>query len=136
MRTLLLILVVSINLILLGIAGAAKPNVWVYTDMSDPREGGHSFNDPDDIVTMSALLLEANRFNIETIVVSSTNRKYLGDSMDFVSRVFLDAGDQMVRGDSLKAGKYQLDLSELKSGDYKVQVRCGGITQYFELEKK
>lgn len=61
------------------------------SDPRDQREGGHPFNDPDDIVTMAALLLEADRFHIETIVVSSTNRKYLGDSMDFVNRVFLDA---------------------------------------------
>ncbi len=61
------------------------------SDPRDQREGGHPFNDPDDIVTMAALLLEADRFHIETIVVSSTNRKYLGDSMDFVNRVLLDA---------------------------------------------
>lgn len=94
MRPSPLVYFLSAIVIVLGNFLGAKSNVWVYTDMSDPRDqrpGGHPFNDPDDIVTMAALLLEANRINIETIVVSSTNRQYLGDSMDFVNNVLLEA---------------------------------------------
>lgn len=72
----------------------AKPHVWVYTDMSDPRDrraGGHPQNDPDDICTMASFLLQANRFEIGGIVYSSTNRKNLGDATDFVENVFVAA---------------------------------------------
>lgn len=73
------------------LASGAKPNIWVYTDMSDPRvqrSGGHPYNDPDDICTLAALLLQANRFNIETIVYSSNHRKGLGPDTDFVESIF------------------------------------------------
>ncbi len=138
MRHLLLILVVSINLSFFGIVAAAKPNVWVYTDMSDPRdqrEGGHPFNDPDDIVTMAPLLLEANRFNIETIVVSSTNRKYLGDSMDFVNSVLLDAYHHDVSYLNDAFGGYQNTINFVRSSATQVAlpVRFDPSTDYSDL---
>ena len=72
----------------------ARPTIWVYSDMSDPRDqraGGHPQNDPDDICSMAALLLEANRFNIAGIVFSSTNRKGLRDATPFVEETFVAA---------------------------------------------
>jgi len=71
-----------------------RPTIWVYTDMSDPRDtrqGGHPQNDPDDITTLASLLLYANEFNIESIVVGSNTRAGLKDPMPFVEDVFLDA---------------------------------------------
>lgn len=71
-----------------------KPVVWVYTDMTDPRDqrkGGHPQTDPDDICSMASLLLSANRYQIESIVVASTDRKGLADPMPFVSEVFVNA---------------------------------------------
>ena len=104
---------------------AAKPNIWVYTDMSDPRDqrpGGHPFNDPDDIVTMAALLLEANRFHIETIVVSSTNRQYLGDSMDFVNNVLLDAYHHDVPYLNKALGGFQESINFVRSSITQVAI--------------
>ena len=72
----------------------AKPTIWVYTDLSDPsdqRSGGHPQNDPDDICSLAALLLEANRFEIAGIVFSSTNRKELKDATPFVESTFTEA---------------------------------------------
>lgn len=72
----------------------AKPTIWVYTDLSDPRDqrtGGHPQNDPDDICSLAALLLEANRFDIAGIVFSSTNRKGLKDATPFVESTFAEA---------------------------------------------
>lgn len=70
------------------------PRIWVLTDMSDPndrRAGGHPYNDPDDIVSLAALLLEANRFDIERIVYSSNQRDGLSDATSFVNEVFVSA---------------------------------------------
>ncbi len=71
-----------------------RPTIWVCSDMSDPRDqrsGGHPFNDPDDICSMAALLLEANRFEIAGIVFSSTNRQNLPDATEFVESTFVEA---------------------------------------------
>ncbi len=73
---------------------APKPHLWVYTDMSDPRvtrSGGHPYNDPDDICTLAALLLQANRFHIAAVVYSSNHRKGLGGDTDFVPNIFAGA---------------------------------------------
>ena len=82
------------SLAVLTNTAAAKPNLWVYTDMSDPRvqrTGGHPYNDPDDICTLAALLLEANRFHIEAVVYSANHRKGLGGDTDFVENIFAAA---------------------------------------------
>ncbi|MDQ8197999.1 DUF1593 domain-containing protein [Pelagicoccus enzymogenes] len=84
-------------------ANAEKPNLWVLTDMSDPndrRAGGHPQNDPDDIVSLASLLLQANRFHIERIVYASNQREGLKDPTAFVNEVFVAA--------------YQHDLPYLK----------------------
>ncbi len=56
-----------------------KPNVWIYTDMSDQTIPGINrymgrVNDPDDISAMAGYLLMSNEFNTLGIVVSSTHR--------------------------------------------------------------
>lgn len=56
-----------------------KPNVWIYTDMSDKTIPGsnkeHTVNDPDDISAMGGYLLMCNEFNTLGVVVASTHRK-------------------------------------------------------------
>ncbi len=79
-----------------GTTAPVKPHLWVYTDMSDPRvqrTGGHPYNDPDDICTLAALLLQANRFHLEAVVYSSNHRKGLGDDTDFVESIMANAYD-------------------------------------------
>jgi len=60
-------------------ASAQKPNVWIYTDMSDGTLKGPTHmgtvNDPDDISAMAGYILMSNEFNTLGIVVSSTHRK-------------------------------------------------------------
>lgn len=75
-------------------AAASRPHLWVLTDLSDPRDrrvGGHPQNDPDDIVALASLLLEANRFEIDGIVFSSTNRPHLADATPFIESTFAAA---------------------------------------------
>ena len=94
LRTDSLFFFLTISLITTACHAAAKPNIWVLTDMSDPRDtrpGGHPFNDPDDICSMAALLLEANRFNIVGISFSSNTRIGLADPTPFVNDVFVAA---------------------------------------------
>ncbi|WNJ19127.1 nucleoside hydrolase-like domain-containing protein [Pontibacter sp. G13] len=90
----------------LGSPAPEKPVVWVYSDLSDPRQqrdGGYPQNDPDDIVSMASLMLSANRYDIRQIVVGSTNRIGLEDPMPFVSEMLLNAyeHDQAALNESL-----------------------------------
>jgi hypothetical protein len=61
------------------VAQAAKPVVWIYTDMSDKTIPGQNHmgtvNDPDDISAMAGYLLMGNEFDTRGIVVASTHRK-------------------------------------------------------------
>lgn len=71
-----------------------KPNIWVYSDLSDPSvttNTGHPINDPDDIVSLAALLLNADRFNIINIVVGSTNRGAQNNPLPFLKETFISA---------------------------------------------
>lgn len=93
-RTTLLLITLHLSLSSLLSAADGKPNLWIHTDMSDPndtRSGGHPQNDPDDIVSMASLLLQANRFHIERIVYASNQRKGLKDPTNFVQNVFVAA---------------------------------------------
>lgn len=68
-----------------------KPNIWVYSDMTDPRDeraNGHPKNDPDDMVSLAALLLSANRYNIVSIVLGSVHFNNVKDTMPFVNEVY------------------------------------------------
>ncbi|GAB5562685.1 MAG: hypothetical protein SynsKO_43320 [Synoicihabitans sp.] len=97
---------------------AEKPNLWIYTDMSDPRvqrSGGHPYNDPDDICTLAALLLEANRFNIEAVVYKSNHRKGLGPDTDFVSNIFADAYAHDQPHLDAALGGYQPEINFIRS---------------------
>jgi glucose/arabinose dehydrogenase len=97
---------------------AAKPNVWVYTDHSDPRDlraHNHPQNDPDDIVSLAALLLSAARFNIEGIVYSSTNRRGLGDATPFVEEALAEAYRRSVAAWNRNGGDYQPDIPFIRS---------------------
>lgn len=94
-------------------ASGAKPNLWIYTDMSDPRvqrSGGHPYNDPDDICTLAALLLQANRFHIESVVYSSNHRKGLGPDTDFVETIFAGAYDHDRPHLQAALGGYQKEI--------------------------
>lgn len=89
---------VVVALVALTLAGpgsaVAKPNLWVYTDLSDPRNqrsGGHPYNDPDDICALAALLLQANRFDIHAVVYASNTRLGLADPTPFVQETFAAA---------------------------------------------
>jgi hypothetical protein len=65
---------------------AAKPAVWIYTDMSDKSIPGDNHmgtvNDPDDISAMAGYLLLAGEFDTRGIVVASTHRKAHASSPD------------------------------------------------------
>ena len=81
--------------ILIGFIGissvyAQKPKVWIITDMSDPtdlRGDGKPVNDPDDVVSMAAYLLMANRFDTRGISVASTMRNHKKDPLTFANNV-------------------------------------------------
>jgi hypothetical protein len=71
--------VVLLMLIAIGFTVMAqKPNVFIYTDMSDKTLEGKdhgTVNDPDDISAMAGYLLMCSEFNTLGIVVASTHRK-------------------------------------------------------------
>ena len=67
------------NLLLFAVVAVAqKPNVWIYTDMSDPSLPGNNhmktINDPDDVSAMAGYLLMGNMFETHGIVIASTHR--------------------------------------------------------------
>lgn len=121
-----------VGLATLVTATPVKPNLWVYTDMSDPRvqrTGGHPYDDPDDICTLAALLLEANRFHIEAVVYSSNHRKGLGADTDFVPNIFANAyaQDQPFLNSAL--GGYQEKINFVRSS-----LRRSDPTERFDLD--
>ncbi|MEM9719830.1 MAG: nucleoside hydrolase-like domain-containing protein [Bacteroidota bacterium] len=63
----------------LSLGFSQKPQVWIYTDMSDKEIPGNNhmqtLNDPDDISAMAGYLLMANMFDTQGIVVASTHRE-------------------------------------------------------------
>lgn len=102
-------LVILAQLTLLGCKTDNRPSIWVYTDMSDPRDtrsGGHPQNDPDDITTLASLLLYANKYNIESIVVASNTRVGLKDPMPFVNEIFVEAYEHDVKYLNEELGGY------------------------------
>ncbi|MEM6364267.1 MAG: nucleoside hydrolase-like domain-containing protein [Planctomycetota bacterium] len=81
-----------------GTEPAAKPKVWIYTDMNDPTLPGPNkegtLNDPDDVSAMAGYLLMANEFNTRGIVVASTHRiqhRNTPDQADWANRFFGEA---------------------------------------------
>lgn len=72
----------------------SKPNIWVISDMVDPRDDGPYGNeksDPDDVAAMASLLLNANRYHIQTIVVGAGGQRNLLDPIPFTQDVLLAA---------------------------------------------
>ncbi|MEZ5278096.1 MAG: hypothetical protein R3F07_17065 [Opitutaceae bacterium] len=99
-------------------ATPTKPTIWVTTDLSDPRttrSGGHPNNDPDDICSLAALLLEANRFDIAAVVYSSTNRQNLPNATDFVQSAFAAAYAHDVPFLNAAFGGFQPEIPFIRS---------------------
>lgn len=101
-----------------NLLAAEKPNLWIYSDLSDPRdlrEHGHPQNDPDDISALGALLLTADRFNIQGFVYSSTNRKNLTDATPFIAESFIQAYKLSVPVWRSKGLDYQIEIPFIRS---------------------
>ncbi len=116
-----------------------KPSIWIYSDLSDPRDqrkGGHPQNDPDDICSLASLLLTADHFDIRGIVVASTNREGLQDPMPFIEEVFVSAYQHDLPFLTSKGADYQAEIpfmaSSLTEGGRSVQF--DPQTDYTELE--
>ncbi|MGC6456433.1 MAG: nucleoside hydrolase-like domain-containing protein [Coraliomargaritaceae bacterium] len=80
-------------------AGTEKPNIWVYSDLTDPRdqrEGGHPKGDPDDLVSLASLLLSANRFHIESIVLGSGSFADILNPVELIEEIFVPAYEDHV----------------------------------------
>ena len=77
-RALSIFILAIASILSLASTNAAKPKVWIYTDMSDDRLPGpnkeNTINDPDDISAMAGYLLMANQFETLGIVITSTHR--------------------------------------------------------------
>jgi len=59
----ILLVILSQSVLLAGV-NVNKPSIWVFTDLTDPRDqrkGGHPQTDPDDICSMATLFLSANK---------------------------------------------------------------------------
>lgn len=113
-----LILSVAAGVLSFHALAAEKPSIWVYSDLSDPRQvrdHNHPINDPDDISALGSLLLTANRFNIEGIVVSSTNRANLVDPMPFINEAFIKPYQASLPGLNSTIGGYQEQINILRS---------------------
>jgi hypothetical protein len=109
---------------------SGKPTLWIYSDLSDPRDrrkGGHPQNDPDDICAAAALLLSANRFHIAAFVYSSNHRVGLADATDFVQTTLAAAyAHDQPRLDEAFGG-YQREIPFLRSS-----VNHGGPSRRFD----
>ncbi len=99
-------------------ASAPKPNLWITSDLSDPRDrrkGGHPQNDPDDLCSLASLLLSANRFHIEAFVYASNHRVGLADATPFVESTFAAAYAHDVPLLNKTIGGYQPSVTFLRS---------------------
>lgn len=107
-------LLLSIYTLFAGFAYAAsKPNVWIYTDFTDPtdlRSGGHPKSDPDDIVSLASLLLSADRFHVESIVLGSGSFPNMKNPLPFIETVFVPAYKDHARKLNAKGASYQSEI--------------------------
>lgn len=101
---------------------AAKPIVWIYTDMSDRNiPGGNdkgTVNDPDDISAMAGYLLLFNEFDTRGIVVASTHRrqhKTSGDQALWANNYFGAAYRQALPHLNQAIGGFPADVSFVQS---------------------
>ncbi|MBB6431158.1 nucleoside hydrolase-like domain-containing protein [Algisphaera agarilytica] len=78
-----------------------KPNIWVYSDLTDPRnqrDGGHPKGDPDDLASLASLLLSADRFHIESIVVGSGSFPEISNPVEMIEDIFVPAYEAHLQG--------------------------------------
>ena len=79
MKKINLLILLLTTICLSSMSQNSKPQVFIYTDMSDKNIPGNNkegtVNDPDDISAMAGYLLMANMFYTKGIVVASTHRK-------------------------------------------------------------
>ncbi len=120
---------------------AAKPIVWIYTDMSDgtlkgSERTGH-VNDPDDISAMAGYLLLANEFDTRAIIVSSTHRKEHATTPDqaaWANTFFGDAYRAEVGNLNKAIGGYPADLRFTESCIKKTSERYDPKKTYATLD--
>jgi Protein of unknown function (DUF1593) len=110
-----------ISLLLLPLLHA-KPQVWIYSDISDKTlKGGNkegTLNDPDDISAMAGYLLMANQFDTLGIVVASTHRKEHANTPDqavWASKYFGEAYAADRPGLEAKIGGYPKSIDFMQS---------------------
>lgn len=101
---------------------AEKPNVWIYTDMSDKQLPGPNhrgtINDPDDISAMAGYLLMSNMFDTKGIVVASTHRPQHRETPDqaaWADRVLGDAYRRDAANLNRTIGGYASDVRFVQS---------------------
>ncbi len=136
------ILLSLLALALLTPGFAAKPIVWIYTDMSDNSIPGKNHmgtvNDPDDISAMAGYLLLANEFDTRGIVITSTHRPEHAstpDQADWADRTFGNAYRAEVA--SLNAhlgGGFPTDISFIQSSIKKTSERYDPKKTYTTLD--
>jgi len=121
---------------------AAKPIVWIYTDMSDKTIPGknseHTVNDPDDISAMAGYLLMCNEFDTRGIVVASTHRsehKTSGDQALWASNYFGPAYRDAAVNLNKAIGGYPGDVSFMQSCIKESGERFSPNKDYSDLAK-
>jgi hypothetical protein len=81
-----------------------KPRVWVSSDLTDPKSANAT--DTDDIVTMSAFLLMANRFAIQGVVVGATPFTSCHSSIAWINANATPAYEKEVANLNARIGGY------------------------------
>ncbi len=119
-----------------SLAVAEKPNIWVYSDFSDPRiqrEGGYPRGDQDDVVSLASLLLSANRFHIESIVVGSGPAM---NPMGIINDLFIPAYNDHISNLKSGADDYQKTINyqwSSLSANKKLEHRFNVERDYVDL---
>jgi hypothetical protein len=83
---------------------STKPRVWVSSDLTDPQSANAT--DTDDIVTMSAFLLTANRVNVQGVVVGATPFTSCHSSLAWINANVASAYAKEVASLNAKIGGY------------------------------
>lgn len=93
---------------------AEKPNIWVYSDLTDPRdrmEGGYPKGDQDDIAALASLLLSADRFHIESIVLGSGPFTDITNPLKLVEEIVVPAYKDHVENLKDNTHDYQMEIN-------------------------